>query len=149
LPSADGKWNALNIAEGWLKPMATNGCDGLAVTFGDGAGFRLDRGRTADDPVKQYGCYNVHWATPFATATANAPIPVAYDGPAVESLEEIAVATVADHATAEALKDRLVYARTRGTRESYRVVFSVRDNADGTATVCSTVFRRGFTVSFR
>jgi len=149
LPSADGKWNALNIAEGWLKPLATNGCDGLAVTFGDGAGFRLDRGRAADDPVKQYGCYNVHWATPFATATANAPIPVAYDGPAVESLEEIAVATVADHATAEALKDRLVYARTRGTRESYRVVFSVRDNADGTATVCSTVFRRGFTVSFR
>ena len=49
--------------------MATNGCDGLAVTFGDGAGFRLNCGRAADDPVKQYGLYDVKWATPFKTKT--------------------------------------------------------------------------------
>ena len=148
-PPDSGTVNVLVIAEGWLKPLATNGCDGLAVTFGDGAGFRLNRGLAADDPVKQYGLYDVKWATPFSTKTANAPISVAYDGAAENGIEEIAVATVADHATAVALKDRLVYVRTDNVQKGVAVEFSVRDNADGTATVCSTLSRKGLTLVFR
>ena len=148
-PPTSGTYNALEIAEGWLKPLATNGCDGLSVTFGDGAGFRLNCGRAADDPVKLYGCYDVKWATPFRTKTENAPISVAYDGPVSDGAEEIAVATVADHATAVALKDRLVYVGTGDTGRGYKASFFVRDNADGTATVSSRICRRGFTLELR
>ncbi len=148
-PPTSGTYNALEIAEGWLKPLATNGCDGLSVTFSDGAGFRLNCGRAADDPVKRYGCYDVKWATPFKTKTENAPISVAYDGPVSDGAEDIAVATVADHATAVALKDRLVYVSTGDTGRGYKASFFVRDNADGTATVCSRISRRGFTIDFR
>ena len=148
-PPTSGTYNALEIAEGWLKPLATNGCDGLSVMFSDGAGFRLNCGRAADDPVKQYGFYDVQWATPFRTKTENAPISVAFDGAFSEDGEEIAVATVTNHATAVSLKDRLHWVRTDSTQKSYKVSFSVRDNADGTATVCSTICRKGFAVVFR
>ena len=148
-PPTSGLYNALEIAEGWLKPLSTNGCDGLAVTFGDGAGFRLNCGRAADDPVKRYGCYDVQWATPFSTKTANAPISVAFDGVIPEDGEELAVATVANHATAVDLKDRLVWVRTDAAQKNYKVSFSVRDNADGTATVSSTLCRKGFVVTVR
>lgn len=141
-PPANGLTNRLSVAEGWVKPLAKESCDGLAFTFGDGAGIRLTCGLEADDPVKTYGIYDVRWATPIATASANATIPVAFDGPRPERDEAVGVVTVRDRATADALVGRFTWAKTENLKGT-RVTFAVRDNADGTATVVATVERTG------
>ena len=114
----------------------------LAFTFGDGAGIRLTCGIAADDPVKTYGIYDVKWATPIATTSANATIPVAFDGERPERDEAVGVVTVRDRATADALVGRFAWSKTENLKGS-RVTFAVRDNDDDTATVVATVERQG------
>ena len=69
--------NGLVVAEGWIKPLSTNGVDGLAVEFA-GGGIKLDCVPT-DAGVAAYGFWNTKWSAPFARAegvTAKVPVMV-------------------------------------------------------------------------
>lgn len=147
-PPANGQTNRLSVAEGWVKPLAQESCDGLAITFGAGAGIRLTCGLAADDPVRTYGIYDVKWATPIATTSANATIPVAFDGERPVRDEAVGVVTVRDRATADALIGRFTWTKTDNMNGT-RVTFAVRDNDDGTATVVATVERTGLMLILR
>jgi len=137
----------VSVEAGWVCPLSESGADGLIFKFSDGAGIRLRCGLDESDPIRVYGLKNIKRATPFVTVTDGAKIPVAFDGVTPTTKEKLAVVTVADHATAAALKDRFV-GMVGGVADS-SVTFEVRDNQDGSATVVSKVGNKGLIITIR
>ena len=137
---AGGASAALSVAEGYVSVGSTNALNGVSTTFADGAYLLVDPEAIGD--VATFGAV-VLSATPFGGT-----LPVAFDLPAIGNDEKydysgVAVCTVADTATAEGLT--LKTKKVRG----HSVKFSIRTNADGTATVLANVKARGLTIKIQ
>ena len=138
---ASGATAALAVEEGFLSVRSAGAVDGVSVTFDDDAYLLVDPA-TTDTNLARLGA-RVSGAKPF-----DGKLPVALHLPAAEAGEEcqingIGVATVADAATAKAIK--LSARKVKG----HTVSFSVRENADGTATIVASVTRTGFVLVLR
>ena len=138
---AAGSTAALAVEEGFLSVRSAGAVDGVSVTFDDDAYLLVDPA-TTDTNLARLGAVNLV-ANPF-----NRKLPVALHLPAAEAggecqIDGIGVATVADAATAKAIK--LSARKVKG----HTVSFSVRENADGTATIVASVTRTGFVLVLR
>ena len=130
----------LTIGEGCVKVLSTNALNGVSTTFANGAYLLVDPAATGD--VATFGAVDLS-ATPFGGT-----LPVAFALPALGNDETydysgVAVCTVADAATAEGLT--LGKKKIRG----HSVKFSIRTNANGTATVLAAVRASGFIMAIQ
>ena len=140
--------NGLVVTEGWIKPISTNGVDGLAMEFA-GGGIRLDHAPT-DAGVAAYGFWNTKWSVPFARAEGvTAKVPVMVDmGDLTGMPEEIsryAICTVAADKAA-GVKGMLEVQRPF---KGYVTGIEERANADGTTTLLAVIKYGGMTVIIR
>lgn len=132
----------LAVRAGYLQALSTNAVNGVAVTFADGAYLLVDPATTGD--LATYGAVNLS-ANPF-----DGSLPVAFKLPAIAENEEyrcsdVAVATVADAATAQTLAASASVKKIRG----HNVAFSTRINADGTATILASIGKNAFMLIVR
>ena len=130
----------LAIEEGCVKVLSTNALNGVSTAFANGAYLLVDPAATGD--VATFGAVDLS-ATPFGGT-----LPVAFALPVLGSNETydysgVAVCTVADAATAEGL--------TLGAKRihGHSVKFSIRTNANGTATVLAAVRASGFIMAIQ
>ena len=133
-----GSGAALAVSEGYVRVGATNVLNGVSVTFADGAYLLVDPTATGD--VAAFGAVDLS-ATPFGGT-----LPVAFVLPTLGngqtySYSDVAVCTVADSATAEALTI------TAKKVAKHSVKFSTRTNADGSVTVLAKISPKGFILS--
>ena len=140
--------NGLLVTEGWIKPLSTNGVDGLAVEFA-GGGIRLDYAPT-DAGVATYGFWNTKWSAPFARAEGvTAKVPVLIDMGALTDMpspiSRYAICTVAAD-KADAVKGML---EVQKPFSGYVTGVETRANADGTVTLLAVVRYGGLTVIIR
>ncbi|MBR1837358.1 MAG: hypothetical protein IJ783_08730 [Kiritimatiellae bacterium] len=138
--AGSGQAAALDVREGCVKALSTDALAGLALSFADGAYLLVDPAATGD--VAARGVVDLS-ANPFG-----GELPVALDLPAPAADEEyridsIAVATVANAATAKALG--LSAKKIR----NHSIEFGVRENDDGTATVIASIARPGLVLVVR
>ncbi|MBR4652782.1 MAG: hypothetical protein IKO72_05420 [Kiritimatiellae bacterium] len=134
--------NVLAVKAGAVKPLATNVLDGAALVFAEGGKLAFDINPDAPG-MKEFGFVGRRWATPIARADGfTGRIPVAFDvtrspaGPPLSSWE-LGLVTVADAASAESIAEMLQPVNPY-TGNGFRVKIEVRENADGSATVCAT-----------
>ena len=140
--------NGLVVAEGWIKPLSTNGVDGLAVEFA-GGGIKLDRA-PADAGVAAYGFWNTKWSAPFARAEGvTAKVPVMVDMGELTDMpspiSRYAICTVAADKAA-GVKGMLEVQRPF---KGYVTGIEERPNADGTVTLLAMVRYGGLTMFIR
>jgi hypothetical protein len=140
--------NGLLVTEGWIKPISTNGVDGLAVEFA-GGGIKLDHAPD-DAGVAAYGFWNTKWPVPFARAEGvMAKVPVMVDTADLTDMpnpvSRDAICTVAAD-KADGVKGMLeVQKPFRG----YETAVEPRANADGTTTLLAVIRYGGMTVIMR
>ena len=139
---ASGATAALTVEEGFLKVLNTNAVNGVTVSFEDGAYLLVDPEQTGD--IAAYGAVDLS-ASPFGGS-----LPVAIDladpvGNKEYNFKGIAVATVADADTANGLVRSASARKIKG----HSVEFSVRANADGTATILASVGKNAFVMVIR
>ena len=140
--------NGLIVTEGWIKPLTTNGVDGLAVEFA-GGGIKLDRA-PSDAGVATYGFWNTKWSAPFARAEGvTAKVPVMVDMGELTDMpspvSRYAICTVAAD-KADAVKAML---EVQKPFKGYVTGIETRANADGTSTLLAVVRFGGMTVILR
>ena len=140
--------NGLVVAEGWIKPLSTNGVDGLAVEFA-GGGIKLDRA-PSDAGVAAYGFWNTKWSVPFARAEGvTAKVPVMVDMGELtympSPISRYAICTVAAD-KAVGVKGMLEVQRPF---KGYVTGIEERVNADGTVTLLAMVRYGGLTMFIR
>jgi hypothetical protein len=139
--------NVLAVKAGAVKPLATNVLDGAALVFSEGGKLAFDINPDAPG-MKEFGFVGRRWATPVARADGfTGKIPVAFDvtrspaGPPLSSWE-LGLVTVADAASAESIAEMLKPVNPY-TGNGFRVKIEVRENADGSATVCAVFSTSG------
>ncbi len=140
--------NGLVVTEGWIKPISTNGVDGLAVEFA-GGGIRLDYAPT-DAGVAAYGFWNTKWSVPFARAEGvTAKVPVSIDMGELTDMpspvSRYAICTVAADKAA-GVKGMLEVQRPF---KGYVTGIEERVNADGTVTLLAVIKYGGLTMFIR
>jgi len=140
--------NVLLVKEGWVKPLTTNGVDGLEVSFA-GGGIRLDRS-PPDAGVAAYGFWNTKWTTPFSLAEGYAEkVPVTIDmgdlAAMPSPLSRYAICTVAAD-KADAVKSLF---SVKSPFKGYVTGVEPRANPDGTVTLLAVVRYGGLTVIVR
>ena len=140
--------NGLLVLEGWIKPLTTNGVDGLAVEFA-GGGIKLDRA-PSDAGAATYGFWNTKWSAPFARAEGvTAKVPVMVDMGELTDMpspvSRYAICTVAAD-KADAVKGML---EVQKPFKGYVTAIETRANADGTVTLLAVVRFGGMTVILR
>ncbi len=140
--------NGLLVTEGWIRPLSTNGVDGLAVEFA-GGGIKLDRA-PSDAGVAAYGFWNTKWSAPFARAEGvTAKVPVMVDMGELTDMpspvSRYAICTVAADKAA-GVKGMLEVQRPF---KGYVTGIEERANADGTVTLLALVRYGGLTMFIR
>ena len=143
--------NLLTAMGGFVKPLATNAFDGLAITFTNNAALKVD-GAPADAGLLKYGLVNVKEATaPVALAPNQATLPVSVDfGAAAEPpavLWTVGLVTL-ETAKAEALKPQMVLSNP-APFTNWRGTLGLVDNGDGTSTIVVNYKTVGLTILFR
>ncbi len=143
--------NLLTVKGGFVKPLATNACDGLAITFTNNAALKLD-GTPADASLQRYGLVNTKEATaPIALAPNQATLPVTVDfGAAVEppaTQWSVGLVTL-ETAKAEVLKPQMVLSKPTPF-QNWRGTLGLVANGDGTSTIVVNYKTVGLTVIFR
>ena len=143
--------NLLTAMGGFVKPLATNAFDGLAITFTNNAALKVD-GAPADAGLLKYGLVNVKEATaPIVLAPNQATLPVTVDfGAATEPPAvqwTVGLVTLAT-AKAEALKPQMVLSNP-APFTNWRGTLGLVDNGDGTSTIVVNYKTVGLTILFR
>lgn len=143
--------NLLTAMGGFVKPLATNAFDGLAITFTNNAALKVD-GTPADAGLLKYGLVNVKETTaPVALAPNQATLPVTVDfGAAVEppAVQWTVGLVTLETAKAEALKPQMVLSNAAPFK-NWRGTLGLVDNGDGTSTVVANYKTVGMTILFR
>ena len=141
--------NGLLVTEGWIKPLTTNGVDGLAVEFA-GGGIKLDRAPT-DAGVATYGFWNTKWSAPFARAEGvTAKVPVMVDtGDLTGMPEEISRYAICTVAADKAAGVKGMLEVQKPPFKGYVTDVEERANADGTVTLLAVIKYGGLTVIIR
>lgn len=143
--------NLLTAMGGFVKPLATNAFDGLAITFTNNAALKVD-GAPADAGLLKYGLVNVKEATaPITLAPNQASLPVTVDfGVATEPpAVQWAVGLVTlETAKAEALKPQMVLSNPAPFK-NWHGTLGLVENGDGTSTIVVNYKTVGMTILFR
>ena len=143
--------NLLTAMGGFVKPLATNAFDGLAITFTNNAALKLD-GMSADAGLLKYGLVNVKEATaPVALAPNQAKLPVTVDfGAATEppAVQWTVGLVTLETTKAEALKPQMVLSNPAPFK-NWRGTLGLVDNGDGTSTIVANYKTVGMTILFR
>ena len=141
--------NRFDVLAGGIQPLSATAFDGLAVAFSNQTAIVLAADATDADLVA-LGLKNTKCTTPFTwpeTGTVDVKFTLQDpDGWATFPKTQLGVLTVADEATARAALAKL---RGMNPQKNLGVKFSVRVNADGTATVVATLAQSGCVVIFR
>ena len=146
--------NRFEICEGALKPLSSEAFQGLELVMSNGTEIVYDvPASTTDGDVGQYGIRNTEWSTPFVLPENG--VTVRFEDAAGHAaagngrIHEVALATVSDDATADAVGGRL---NLRGfTTAEGRVLAAVlqkRTNGDGSVTLYAKL-RAGLVFSVR
>lgn len=139
--------NQLNVAAGAIQPLAATAFDGLAVAFAENTAIVLAADATDADLVA-YGMKNTKWETPFSWPEGLVDVKFTLSGGDWSRFPktQLGVLTVADETLAQAARAKLhaVY-----PQKNLGATFSIRNNADGTATVVATLSQTGCMVIFR
>ena len=131
----------LEVAEGRLGFAASNAFGNLVVSFASDAKLVIDA-TTSDSELKAKGL-----AVSSATFGTSGDIPVVIDAGVMqrEDTASVAVMTLADAASAEAMKTRLAIARI----PEHKTVLSIVANGDGFVTIRADVKPVGFVLSVK
>ena len=131
----------LEVSEGRLGFASTNAFGNLTLSFAAGAKLVVDA-TTSDNVLKAKGV-----SVGTATFGAAGRIPVVIDAGVMqrEDTASVAVMTLADAVSAEALKDRLAIKRIA----EHKTVLSTVPNGDGSVTILADIRPAGFVVSFK
>ena len=143
--------NLLTAMGGFVKPLATNAFDGLAITFTNNAALKVD-GAPADASLQKFGLVNVKEATaPVALAPNQSTLPVTVDfGAATEppAVQWTVGLMTLETAKAEALKPQMVLFNPAPFK-NWRGTLGLVDNGDGTSTIVVNYKTVGLTILFR
>lgn len=142
--------NVLEIAGGKLKPLTTNACDGLAISFAEGTSLVID-GATTDTGLLKCGLYDVKEANApitLASGLATLPVEVEYgDWTPTTTLWTVGLVTVKSERAA-ALQGKLRLANPKPFRMR-RGEIVVVDNGDGTSTLAAVYKLYGLMIMVR
>ena len=132
-----GATATLAVEDGCLRVGSKNALSGVSVTFADGAALLVDHAATGD--AKTLGAVDLS-DEPFG-----GKLPVAFVLPAEgkPNYSNLAVCTVKDAATADALKVAPVPVK------GCNITFTTRPNDDGTVTVLASVKAAGLMIVIR
>lgn len=134
--------NVVRVKAGLVRPVTTNGTDGIAFVFEDGAGLLLD---ASDDAG--YGLYLAKSGSGLTADSASGKVPVSWsNAPAGTTTVTCPVLTAATTADLDALAAKLALGRL--PRRTLRAQ-TVRSNADGTVTLLATFESSGMTLLIR
>ena len=145
--AAAAAYNTVLVMDGWVTGGNTNATAGLAFTFSGNAGIAASLAEE-DAATRQFGLYDVAWATPVTVSTDDSKIHVKVlpdaqgEYPTSFSVPFLTVAASA----AEALTGKFVV--DQPAPKMYGNV-SVRTNDDGTKTFIANVAITGMTIIFR
>lgn len=131
----------LEVSEGSLGFASTNAFGNLTISFAPDAKLVVDA-TTSDSVLKAKGL-----AVSSTTFGGSGKIPVVIDAGVLgrDDAASVAVMTLADVASAEAMKPRLAIARI----PQHKTVLSTVTNGDGSVTIRADVTPVGFVISFR
>ncbi|MCQ2391819.1 MAG: hypothetical protein MJ240_10380 [Kiritimatiellae bacterium] len=138
--------NRLTVAEGALKILSTNACDGLEVAFEPGT--KLVLANEVDEDTAAYGLYNVKWATPLVLP-ADGKLPVAFEAEKVGRRCARAICTVTTEAEAKIGLSVNSFVVTRPAGCKAPKVTRVLDEVAGLVTYRVTVQPSGTTLLLR
>ena len=144
-PTADA--NAVLVQSGALKAAGADALDGAALSFADGTSLHLDL-RPSDEGLRQNG---FAFTNALSSVTCAGTLPVVFDGGSDDDVSAgvtVPVCTVADAAGAATLIGRISAQIDTGVKMRSGAL-SIRENADGTATVLATFKRSGFVLIVR
>ena len=145
--AAAAAYNTVLVRDGWVTGGNTNATAGLAFTFSGNAGIAASLAEE-DAATRQFGLYDVAWATPVTVSTDDSKIHVKVlpdaqgEYPTSFSVPFLTVAASA----AEALTGKFVV--DQPAPKMYGNV-SVRTNGDGTKTFIANAAITGMTIIFR
>ena len=145
--AAAAAYNTVLVRDGWVMGGNTNATAGLAFTFSGNAGIAASLAEE-DAATRQFGLYDVAWATPVTVSTDDSKIHVKVlpdaqgEYPTSFSVPFLTVAASA----AESLAGTFVV--DQPAPRMYGSV-SVRTNGDGTKTFIANAAITGMTVIFR
>ncbi len=131
----------LEVSEGRLGFASTNAFGNLTISFASDAKLVVDA-TTSDSVLKAKGV-----SVGTATFGASGKIPVVIDAGVLGSGEKasVAVMTLANAASAEAMKERLSITRIA----EHKIVLSTVPNGDGSVTILADIWPAGFILSFK
>lgn len=146
--------NRFEICEGALKPLSSEAFQGLELVMSNGTEIVYDvPASTTDGDIGQYGMRNTEWATPFVLPEGGVTVrfedAAGYAEAGNGRIREVALATVADAATADAVEGRLnLRGFTMATGRSLSASLQRRTNGDGSVTLYAKLVQ-GFVLSIR
>lgn len=144
---AAATYNTVLVRDGWVMGGNTNATAGLAFTFSGKAGIAASLAET-DEATRQFGLYDVAWATPVTVSTDDSKIHVKVlpdaqgEYPTSFSVPFLTVTASA----AETLTSTFVVDQPAPKMSSS---VSVRTNGDGTKTFIANAVISGMTIIFR
>ena len=143
--------NLLTAMGGFVKPLATNAFDGLAITFTNNAALKL-YGMSADAGLLKYGLVNVKETTaPIALAPNQTTLPVTVDfGTATEppAVQWTVGLVTLETTKAETLKQKMALSNP-APFQNWRGTLDLVANDDGTSTIVVNYKTVGMTIIFR
>ena len=143
--------NLLTVMGGFIKPLATNAFDGLAITLTNNAALKVD-GMSADAGLLKYGLVNTKETTaPVSLAPNQATLSVTVDfGAATEppAVQWTVGLVTLDTTKAEALKPQMVLSNPAPFK-NWRGTLDIVANGDGTSTIVVNYKMAGMTILFR
>ena len=143
--------NLLTAMGGFVKPLATNAFDGLAITFTNNAALKVD-GAPADASLQKFGLVNVKETTaPIALAPNQTTLPVTVDfGTATEppAVQWTVGLVTLETTKAETLKQKMALANPTPF-QNWRGTLDLVANGDGTSTIVVNYKTVGMTIIFR
>ena len=133
---------ALDVQQGYVKPLETNCLDGVTLSFAQGAALLMEVPEAGADGVGRYGIVNPVLAN---GATLRVKVPFSSEPQTSNGKVSVPVCTVAS-GSASALKDRIVVEKPW---ENFVGKVGTQPNGDGTVTLLAEIMRSGMCVIFR
>ena len=133
---------ALDVQQGYVKPLETNSLDGVTLSFAAGAALLMEVPEAGADGVGRYGIVNPVLAN---GATLRVKVPFSSEPQTSGGKVSVPVCTVAS-GSADALKDRIVVEKPW---ENFVGKVGTQPNGDGTVTLLAEIMRSGMCVIFR
>lgn len=141
--------NVFNVAEGDLKVLNKDACNGLALSFAVGSRLVLDL-EPSDENLRKYGLVNTKGDCAMVSVADGYSLPVVLDlgGRTCPTDMEMRLGlfTLGSHDAAKVLMDRLSVAKPC---KGYGVKTSLADNPDGSTTIVADVCSLGLLLIVR